>query len=73
MKTEEIKTKEIVSSNVEVGSLVARRVDPTHKYRVIYITTDYKAIAVSKHSPNTSAIIDLRCGSNWLKVIEQYN
>jgi hypothetical protein len=47
---------------VEVGSLVARRVDPTHKYRVIYITTDYKAIAVSKHSPNTSAIIDVRCG-----------
>jgi hypothetical protein len=36
---------------VEVGSLVARRVDPTHKYRVIYITTDYKAISVSKHSP----------------------
>jgi hypothetical protein len=73
MKTEEIKMAEIVRSNVEVGSLVARRVDPTHKYRVVHITTDYRAITVSKHTPDTSAILDLRCSSNWLKVIEQYN
>jgi hypothetical protein len=70
METEEIKITHEIKSNVEVGSLVARRVDSGHKYRVAYITTDSKAILVSQYRVDTSAILDLLYPEEWKKVIE---
>ena len=72
MKTEKIRVTSEVKSNVEVGSILVRDFD-TYKYRVVYITVDHKAILVSKHQSDTTAIIDLLCYSGWLKVIESIN
>ncbi|SSC08519.1 hypothetical protein [bacterium endosymbiont of Bathymodiolus sp. 5 South] len=73
MKTEQIRVATEVKSNIEVGSILVREVDTTYKYRVVYITVDHKAILVSKHQSNETAIIDLLCISGWLKVIESVN
>jgi hypothetical protein len=73
MKTEQIKVATEIKSNVEVGSILVREVDTTYKYRVVYVTVDHKAILVSKHQSNETAIIDLLCTSGWLKVIEPIN
>ena len=69
MKTEQVKAITEIKTNIEVGSTVTRELDTSQHYRVIYITSDYKAILVSKNSPDTSAIIDLLCLSGWLKVL----
>ena len=70
MKTEQVKATTEIKSNIEVGSTVVREIDTSLKYRVVYITVDYKAILVSKNSADTSAIIDLLCVNGWLKVID---
>jgi hypothetical protein len=50
MKTEQVKATTEIKTNIEVGSTVVREVDTSLKYRVVYITVDYKAILVSKNS-----------------------
>ena len=69
MKIEQIKATTEIKTNIEVGSTLAREVDTSLHYRVVYITSDYKAILVSKNSPDTSAIIDLLSLSGWVKVL----
>jgi hypothetical protein len=73
MKTEQIKVATEIQSNIEIGSILVREIDITYKYRVVYITVDHKAILVSKHQSDTTAIIDLLCHSGWLKVVEPIN
>jgi hypothetical protein len=70
MKTEQAIATTSIKSNIEIGVSVVREVDTNHKYRVVYITSDYKAVAVSKKETDTTAIIDLLCMNGWLKVIE---
>jgi hypothetical protein len=73
MKTEQIRVATEVKSNIEIGNILVREIDITYKYRVVYITVDNKAILVSKHQSDTTAIIDLLCHSGWLKVVEPIN
>jgi hypothetical protein len=63
-------------TNIEVGSTVAREIDTSQLYRVVYITVDFKAVLVSKNSSDTSAIIDFSGGRYLLKghtPIEEFN
>jgi hypothetical protein len=59
METEEIKARVQLKINVEVGSILVREVDTSIKYRVVYISSDGKAVLVSQRHADTSAIIDL--------------
>ena len=69
MKTEQVKATTEIKTNIEVGSTVAREIDTSQLYRVVYITVDFKAVLVSKNSSDISAIIDLLCMSGWVKVL----
>ena len=69
MKIEQIKATTEIKTNIEVGSTVAREIDTSQLYKVVYITVDFKAVLVSKNSSDASAIIDLLSLSGWVKVL----
>ena len=70
MKTEKVKSTKEIKSNIEVGTILIREINPSIKYRVVYISKDNEAILVSQQHADTTAIIDLTNVKSWLKVID---
>jgi hypothetical protein len=60
MKTEQRQATTEIKTNIEVGSTVAREIDTSQLYRVVYITVDFKAVLVSKNSSDCTPSIRSR-------------
>jgi hypothetical protein len=71
MKTEQVKAKTEIKSNIEVGSILVQESNTTIKYRVVYISIDNNAVLVSQHHADTTALIDLSGVRGWLKVLDE--